>query len=40
MLMMTIQCLADAIALLLGRSDLSSQGEGGGDPNGSGGTRA
>ena len=39
-LMMTIQCVADAIALLLGRSDLSSQGEGGGDPHGSGDTRA
>ena len=38
-LMMTIQCVADAIALLLGRSDLSSQGEGGGGPLGSGDTR-
>ena len=37
-LMMTIQCMADAIALLLGRSDLSSKGAGGG-PLGGGETR-
>ena len=37
-LMMTIQCVADAIALLLGRSDLSSKGAGGG-PLGGGETR-
>ena len=37
-LMMTIQCMADAIVLLLGRRDLSSKGEGGG-PLGGGETR-
>ena len=30
--MMTIQCMADAIALLLGRSDFSFQGKDGRDP--------
>ena len=33
-LMMTIQCMADAIALLLGRSDLGSQNQSDGGPLG------